>query len=168
MIDITMLSRIYFIRRLNESFVDDIYELCKGNPQFYQYSEAPLRKEQILSDLYLTPPGIGLEDKYFLGFYKNDVLVAVMDLVDGYPEKDICFIGFFNGMEYTRFVMVQGIICAFCVRVPVSFLMSKWEPVSLFHIGLATPCSTVLQIILCFGCLIYLKKHLAERSRQEL
>lgn len=95
MIDITMLSRIYFIRRLNESFVDDIYELCKGNPQFYQYSEAPLRKEQVLADLYLTPPGIGLEDKYFLGFYKNDVLVAVMDLVDGYPEKDICFIGFF-------------------------------------------------------------------------
>ena len=45
--------------------------------------------------------------------------------------------------------MLQGIIGAFAVRVPVSFLMSTLEPVSLFHIGLATPCSTVLQIILC-------------------
>ena len=34
--------------------------------------------------------------------------------------------------------MIQGIIGAFLVRVPVSFAMSKWEPVSLFHIGLAT------------------------------
>ncbi len=63
-----------------------------------------------------------------------------------------CFIGFFTGMEYTTFVMVQGIVGAFLVRVPIAFLMSRQEPVSLFHIGLATPCSTVLQIILCFIC----------------
>ena len=59
-------------------------------------------------------------------------------------------------MGFTTFVMAQGIIGAFLVRVPVSFLMSKLMPGSLFHIGLATPCSTVLQILLCFGCLIYM------------
>ncbi|MBQ2665129.1 MAG: MATE family efflux transporter, partial [Clostridia bacterium] len=69
-----------------------------------------------------------------------------------------CFIGFFNGMELTGFVMAQGIIGAFLVRIPVSYIMSKWEPVSLFHIGLATPCSTVLQILLCFVCMIYVRK----------
>lgn len=37
-------------------------------------------------------------------------------------------------------------------------VMSKWEPVTLFHIGLATPCSTVVQIILCFGCLSFLRQ----------
>ncbi|HAN42889.1 MAG TPA: MATE family efflux transporter [Sphaerochaeta sp.] len=61
-----------------------------------------------------------------------------------------CFIGFFNGMERTRFVMIQGIAGAFLVRIPVAFLMSRQVPVSLFHVGLATPCSTVLQIIMCF------------------
>ena len=71
-----------------------------------------------------------------------------------------CFIGFFNGMEYTRFVMVQGIVGAFLVRIPVSYIMSKQEPVSLFHIGLATPCSTVTQIIMCFICLFVLKRKL--------
>ena len=70
-----------------------------------------------------------------------------------------CFIGFYNGMEHTGFVMAQGIIGAFAVRVPVSWLMSRRVPVSLFHIGLATPCSTLLQILLCFGFLIYLKRH---------
>ncbi len=35
-------------------------------------------------------------------------------------------------LKYIRFVMVQGILGAFAVRVPVSFIMRKWEPVSLF------------------------------------
>ena len=67
-------------------------------------------------------------------------------------------IGFFNGMEYTRFVMIQGIVGAFLVRIPVSYFMSKQEPLSLFHIGLATPCSTIIQITMCFICLMVLKE----------
>ena len=69
-----------------------------------------------------------------------------------------CFIGFFNGLGVTRFVMAQGIIGAFCVRVPASYLLSKLQPVTLFKIGLATPMSTFLQILMCFGCLLYFKK----------
>ncbi len=61
-------------------------------------------------------------------------------------------------MGHTSFVMAQGIIGAFAVRVPVSFLMSRWEPVSLFHIGPATPCSTILQIILCLGYMWVINK----------
>lgn len=49
----------------------------------------------------------------------------------------------------TTFVMLQGIIGAFGVRLPVLWLMSRQVPVSLFHIGLATPASTVVQILLC-------------------
>lgn len=75
-----------------------------------------------------------------------------------------CFIGYFNGLELTTFVMAQGIIGAFFVRVPVSFIMSRLEPVSLFHIGLATPCSTIVQILLCFACFIYVKNKKSARS----
>ena len=69
-----------------------------------------------------------------------------------------CFIGFFNGMEYTRFVLLQGIAGAFLVRIPVAFIMSRQEPVSLFHVGLATPCSTLLQITMCFICFAVWRK----------
>lgn len=62
-----------------------------------------------------------------------------------------CFMGYFNGCGNTTFVMIQGIIGGICVRLPVSWIMSKIEPVSLFHIGLATPISTVIQIVLCVG-----------------
>lgn len=62
-----------------------------------------------------------------------------------------CFIGYFNGCGNTTFVMIQGIVGGICVRLPVSWTMSKILPVSLFRIGLATPISTTVQIILCIG-----------------
>ncbi len=71
-----------------------------------------------------------------------------------------CFIGFYNGIGQTRFVMLQGICGAFGVRVPLSFLFSKIKPVSLFRIGLATPCSTIVQISLCVVFFFHVRKHL--------
>lgn len=60
-----------------------------------------------------------------------------------------CMTGYYNGCSQTTFVMVQGIIGAFGVRIPVSMLMSRIMPLSLFRVGLATPCSSLLQVLLC-------------------
>ncbi|MDD6815044.1 MAG: MATE family efflux transporter, partial [Firmicutes bacterium] len=67
-----------------------------------------------------------------------------------------CYIGYFNGCGKTTLVMVQGIAGAFGVRIPVSWFMSRLQPVSLFHIGLATPCSTVVQIIICTAYFLWM------------
>ncbi len=75
-----------------------------------------------------------------------------------------CFIGFYNGIGKTNFVMLQGLCGAFLVRVPLSFLFSKMEPISLFRIGLATPSSTIVQIILCLTFLLYVRKKLKKES----
>lgn len=45
--------------------------------------------------------------------------------------------------------MLQGIIGAFFVRIPAVYIMKNIEGATLFHIGLGTPISTVVQIILC-------------------
>ena len=66
-----------------------------------------------------------------------------------------CFIGYFNGCGRTLFVMVQGFVGALGVRLPVAFLMSYVSPGSLFHLGLSTPASTVVQILLCTGVFLY-------------
>lgn len=60
-----------------------------------------------------------------------------------------CYMGYFTGMGSTTFVLLQGIAGAFLVRIPFSWYMSIHYPDSLFHIGLATPASSLLQIILC-------------------
>lgn len=66
-----------------------------------------------------------------------------------------CSIGYFNGCGKTFFVMVQGIVGAFCVRVPVVLLMSNLPDSTLFHIGLATPASSIVQIVLCILFMLY-------------
>jgi len=90
---------------------------------------------------------------------KQDVIAAGAEYLKAYAIDCLfvsflfCFIGYFNGCGNTRFVMLQGIIGAFGVRIPVSYVMSRLYPDSLFLIGLATPSSTVVQIALCFGFL---------------
>ena len=95
MLDISMLSIHYDVRRLSDADADSILELCRENTQFYQYCEAEPTMEQVLRDLHITPPGVELSDKYYIGFYQEGILTAVMDLIDGYPEPDAAYIGFF-------------------------------------------------------------------------
>ena len=59
-----------------------------------------------------------------------------------------CFVGYFNGRGQTLLVMAQGFLGAFGVRLPVALLVSR-RAGSLFHLGLSTPASTVVQIVLC-------------------
>ena len=77
-----------------------------------------------------------------------------------------CFIGYFNGYGKTSFVMIQGIVGAFGVRIPVSYLMSRTANPTLFRIGLATPSSTFVQIILCGIVFLVLEKK--RRQKEEL
>ena len=94
------------------------------------------------------------------GMFARDELVigASADYLRAYAIDTLltsilfCFIGYFNGRGNTSFVMALGIVGAFLVRIPVSLFMSRMEPVSLFRVGLATPCSTVVQIALFLGC----------------
>ena len=96
---------------------------------------------------------------------KPDTVAAAWDYLKAYAIDCLftcflfCFVGFYNGIEKTEFVMVQGICGAFLVRIPVAFFMQKTGGGSLFKIGLATPCSTVLQIIMCFIAYIIFTKN---------
>ena len=62
-----------------------------------------------------------------------------------------CFIGYYNGIKKTFFCMIQGIFGAFFIRIPAALLISRVKNVTLFMIGLATPISTVVQIIICLA-----------------
>lgn len=76
--------------------------------------------------------------------------------------------GFFNGCGATKFVMTENIIGGIGVRLPLSYVFSKIEPVSVFRIGLATPCSSIVQTVLCllYMFLVFRKKEKAESLRQ--
>ena len=66
--EISEFSKTYQVRRLGRDDVDAIYELCRENRIFY---------------------------RYHVGFFDGGSLAAIMDLILGYPEKSIAFIGLF-------------------------------------------------------------------------
>lgn len=94
-LDITKFSKKYYVRQLTEEDIPRIYALCQKNRQYYEYCGKLPTKELIRSDLTITPPGIDICKKYYIGFFEKDTLLAVMDLIDGYPDDKIAFIGFF-------------------------------------------------------------------------
>ena len=100
------------------------------------------------------------------GIFANDraVILEAADYLKAYAIDCLltsflfCFVGYFSGLGKTVFVMAQGILGAFGVRIPVSFAMSRLPNVRLFYIGLATPCSTVVQVILCLAYYAHLSR----------
>jgi putative MATE family efflux protein len=95
---------------------------------------------------------------------ESNVVSAGWEYMKGYSIDVLqtsflfCFLGFFNGCGKTKFVMLQGIIGAFGIRVPFSFFMSRIAPDSLFRIALATPLSSFVQILLCLLYFLILNK----------
>ena len=93
-----------------------------------------------------------------------EVIAAAADYLKAYAIDTLmvsflfCFVGFYNGCGKTTFVMIQGIFGAICIRIPVSYFMSKLENTTLFRIGLATPMSTAVQIVICTVMFLYLLK----------
>lgn len=124
--------------------------------------------------------GVGM---FFLAYFHGDllagifssdaeVIAAAADYLRAYAIDCLftsiffCYTGYYNGIGQTRFVMLQGIAGAFGVRVPVSYLISRTANATLFHIGLATPLSSIVQLLLCLGFMVYLKRKKPEQTVQ--
>lgn len=67
-----------------------------------------------------------------------------------------CFMGYFNGCGRTKFVMIQGLIGAFGVRIPLSYLICRTVG-SLFLMGFATPAASLVSGIICIFYYRYLR-----------
>lgn len=94
-LDIKRLSGKYEVRKLEEADIGLVYGLSAGNPMFFQYCPPFVTKESILHDMKALPPGTSYEDKYYVGFFHEGRLLAVLDLIFHYPNEETAFIGLF-------------------------------------------------------------------------
>ena len=94
-LDINALSTSHEVRRITESDISDVYNLCKSNQKYYASLSTAPTVESLTEIISQIPEGAGTEDKHFVGFYQDGRLVSVLDLITGYPEKDDAFIGWF-------------------------------------------------------------------------
>ena len=94
---------------------------------------------EMLASIFSNDPQVNTAAAAYLRSYAIDTLLT---------SFLFCFSGYFSGCGQTTFVMAQGIAGAFGVRIPLAFLISRLTA-NLFFIGLATPSSTIVQIVLC-------------------
>ena len=114
---------------------------------------------------------------FIISFFRGDLLASVFsqdretieaswDYLKAYAIDCLftcflfCFIGFFNGIGKTKFVMVQGLCGAFIIRVPFALLMQQFGNGSLFLIGMSIPFSTILQIAMFFVAYFKIKSNI--------
>ena len=83
------------LSRLTDADVPMLYAWMLRNDQYFRYCGGGTTPERVRQDLTFCPPGTAPAQKHYVGFFDADTLVAVMDLIDGYPDADTAFIGFF-------------------------------------------------------------------------
>ena len=89
MVDLSPFSR----RGLTDEDLPALLALCESNPAYYElYGERPTL-ENLTQALRELPPGCRAEQKAFLGFFEETGLVAVMDVVRGYPDDRAAYVG---------------------------------------------------------------------------
>lgn len=93
--NISQLSSKYHVRKMEDGDAEAIYELYLRNPMFFRHCPPQPTREGILEDIKALPPRVSPDQKYYVGFFSGDQLVAVMDLILGYPDETTAFIGLF-------------------------------------------------------------------------
>ena len=166
-----------FIMLISSAFMQSISAFVAQNYGAGRMDRA--RKALHYGALMSFAIGVGM---FFLTYFHGDllagifssdaeVIAAAADYLRAYAIDCLftaiffCYTGYYNGIGQTKFVMVQGIVGAFGVRVPVSYLMSRSASPTLFHIGLATPLSSIVQLALCLGFMVYLRRKQPDFAR---
>lgn len=106
---------------------------------------------------------------FLLGFFKADwlssfftndfeVIVQSSDYIRGFCLDCILtctlfsFIGYFNGCSRSTPVMVQGIVSALFIRIPLTVFFANMPNTSLFFVALSTPITSLLGIAFFLYC----------------
>lgn len=89
--------------------------------------------------LFTPDPEVIFHGALYLRSYSIDCLLVAFVF---------CLNGFFGGCGRTTFTMANSLAATFLVRVPVVLLVSRMAGATMFHIGLAAPAASILQILL--------------------
>ena len=131
MFHIQDLSTKFLVKKLTPKDIPILLELAKTNPYYYEHVPPAPTKESFIKDMKALPPNTTLKDKFYVGFYKDKELVAILDLIFNYPNSNTIFIGFFMmHKKYQR----QGIGS----RIVQEILSHIPAPYTEAHLGVAS------------------------------
>lgn len=74
------------------------------------------------------------------------------------------FSGYFCAYGKSGYSFLHNIISILLVRIPGVYLTSLWFPATLFPMGIATACGSLLSVIICLFLFRWMKKHVINVS----
>lgn len=82
------------IRLLTLADQEALLKLEQSNPRYHQYfSPEPLTMTEVQHDLTAYPDELAAAQKQVFGFYLAHRLVAVLDVLNQYPQEQFLFVG---------------------------------------------------------------------------
>ncbi|MGO1468939.1 MAG: MATE family efflux transporter [Tissierella sp.] len=79
-----------------------------------------------------------------------------------------CFTGYFNGIGRTNFVMIQGLLAVFLVRIPYAYFASKQANPTIFNIGMSAAWTAIFTLVICLSYYMFLeRKETIEKASPE-
>lgn len=86
----------YHIKQIQAHMIDEIFAFQKSNTYYFDTTQDhPPTKEECLEEMTALPPGKTAKDKLYIAFYEQDKIIAILDLIEGYPTLDTLYIGLF-------------------------------------------------------------------------
>jgi len=92
------------------------------------------------------------------------VIAATADYLRGTsPEQLIvpfvyCYLGYFNGIGKTHFVLAESLISSFGFMIPLCYLFSRLPNTNLYIIGCSVPIYSAACMLMCVGYFAYIRR----------
>lgn len=84
----------YQVRRLTEEDGGEIFALQRRHSGYHAlFLNHEVEESDVMSDLTSIPEGVLPEDKFYLGMYDADGLVAIADVVLNFPTSQTAWLG---------------------------------------------------------------------------
>ena len=92
----------------------------------------------------------------YMTFYKFDCVICTLAF---------CVNGYINGKGHTRYTMMLNVVSSFFVRLPLVWFISTRAGVTLYHIGIALPVASVVQLAIGVAFLLFSRSERQQREK---
>lgn len=108
---------------------------------------------------FIASPVVGVftSDQTVIAFGNQYIRGYIFDCF--FAGIHFCFSGYFCAYGKSGISFFHNIVAILCVRIPGAYLTSKWFPQTLFPMGIATACGSLLSALICVAAFVWLKQH---------
>jgi GNAT superfamily N-acetyltransferase len=85
---------LYLIQEVTEVNIEDAFHIMIGNEYYHSKTQNhELTMQECVDDIHEIPPNTSIDKKTYVMIYKDNQPIALLDFVEGYPDKNTGYLG---------------------------------------------------------------------------